>query len=698
MAVNGTATLDTSALAVGTHPIQAAYAGSTGLAPSSGTLDQVVNRVRTTTTLTSDHNPSVAGQTIVVTATVNSGGAPITSGNVQFSDAGTALGTPVALGADGTATLTTSALTVGSHPLSAQFAAVGNYDGSTRDLVQVVGQARTVTTVTSSTSPSVFGAPVTFTATVTRAGGPVNVGSVQFAVGSTPLGAVPVAGDGTAALTTSALSAGAHTISATFSGTAELARSTKSVDQVVGQAASSTLLAGTPNPSTFGQSVTFTATVASAGSPFGAGTVQFSAGSTVLCASVDVDGTGTATCDTMALPGGTQAITAAFSGTDDVTGSSKEVDQVVNPVDTTTILTGSSPSALGDPTTFTATVSAGADPVSSGGVEFSVDGGAAIATVDLAADGTAEFTTASLTAGGHTISAHYTGTPSYAASVDSVAHEVTLSADAGGPYTVAEGASLTLDGSGSSPGATYGWDVNDDGDFTDAVGQTPTLTWAQLEALGINDGPSDHTVMLQVRSGAVLQLDSTTLAVTNTAPTSVLTGDLIATVGVPFTVKVGADDPSSADMAALFTYTVDWGDGSPVETVVGPADPPVTHTYTAAGAYSASYTATDKDSGQGGSTSVMVGASPAASPTASPTATPTVSPTASPTTSPTATPTPSPTASPSASQSPSNNAEALARTGAGPSSGVLGLAALLVIAGAALLVTSRRVRGRGRQQ
>ena len=78
-----------------------------------------------------------------------------------------------------------------------------------------------------------------------------------------------------------------------------------------------------------------------------------------------------------------------------------------------------------------------------------------------------------------------------------------------------------------------------------------------------------------------------------------MTGALTATAGVPFTIKVGADDPSSADMAALFDYTVDWGDGSPVTTVSGPADPPVTHTYATAGTYTASLTSTDKDGGTG---------------------------------------------------------------------------------------------------
>lgn len=49
-------------------------------------------------------------------------------------------------------------------------------------------------------------------------------------------------------------------------------------------------------------------------------------------------------------------------------------------------------------------------------------------------------------------------------------------ANAGGPYTVAEGASLALSAAASTgDGLTYAWDVNGDGLFVDAGGATPTL-------------------------------------------------------------------------------------------------------------------------------------------------------------------------------------------------------------------------------
>ena len=76
---------------------------------------------------------------------------------------------------------------------------------------------------------------------------------------------------------------------------------------------------------------------------------------------------------------------------------------------------------------------------------------------------------------------------------------VILTANAGGPYSVAEGESLTLVASANANGETvtsYDWDINRDDDFSDATGQNPTLTWDQLTALGITagSGPWDARV------------------------------------------------------------------------------------------------------------------------------------------------------------------------------------------------------------
>lgn len=481
--------------------------------------------------------------------------------------------------------------------------------------------AATTTTLTSSLNPSTAGQSVTFTATVTSGGSPVTSGSVAFSDGGSPLGApVSLAGDGTATLTTSALSVGSHTISAAYTGPAEFATSSGSATQIVNAAPTDTALSSSFNPSDVGAPVTFTATVTSGGSPVTSGTVTFTDDSAPL-ATVSVDATGTATFTTSALVAGTHPITATYSGTAALAGSSDTLDQSVAVIPTSTSLTSSAnPSVEGQPVTFTATVTAGGSPVAASAVVFA-DGGTALgAAVPLAADGTATLTTSALGAGTHDITASFAGDAVYAGSDDDLEQVVdpVVVADAGGPYTVAEGGDLHLDGSGSSPGATYAWDVDGDGDFSDATGVSPTLTWLELEALGIDDGPAAFDVTLRVVSGQQEVTDATTLDATNTGPETVVTGSLTATAGEPFTIKVGADDPSSADMADLFIYTVDWGDGSEVLSVDGPADPPVTHTYVAAGTYSASLTATDKDGATGAALSIRVVVVAAPSPTPPP--------------------------------------------------------------------------------
>ena len=91
----------------------------------------------------------------------------------------------------------------------------------------------------------------------------------------------------------------------------------------------------------------------------------------------------------------------------------------------------------------------------------------------------------------------------------------------GGPYTVTEGGNLMLNGLGSidpdGDALSYTWDVNGDGVFGDATGGNPTLTWTQLQGLGINDGPSSFNVTLQVDdgNGHVVTSPATILTMTN---------------------------------------------------------------------------------------------------------------------------------------------------------------------------------------
>src|SRR5207249_9062355 len=106
---------------------------------TSAALIQTVDKADTTTTLVSSANPSVSGQSVTFTATVNpvAPGAGTRTGTVTFTlDSAT---TNVTVNASGQAALTTASLSVGSHTISAAYNGDGNFKGSiTADITQIV--------------------------------------------------------------------------------------------------------------------------------------------------------------------------------------------------------------------------------------------------------------------------------------------------------------------------------------------------------------------------------------------------------------------------------------------------------------------------------------------------------------------------------------------------------------------------------
>ncbi|MFC1925721.1 choice-of-anchor C family protein, partial [Chloroflexota bacterium] len=77
-------------------------------------------------------------------------------------------------------------------------------------------------------------------------------------------------------------------------------------------------------------------------------------------------------------------------------------------------------------------------------------------------------------------------------------------ANAGGPYTVNEGSSITLNGSGYDPEGnpvSFAWDLDNDGQYDDATGASPVFS-----AAGI-DGPASRNIGLQVSESASIFWD-----------------------------------------------------------------------------------------------------------------------------------------------------------------------------------------------
>ena len=188
---------------------------------------------------------------------------PWLTGAVEFFDGTTELGTASLNG--GITTYSTAALAVGAHAITAQYLGDGNFSDSTSPVVsQAVGQAGTTTSVAASPSSSVYGQSVTFTATigVVMPGAGTPTGSVTFMDGSTTLGTGTLNGTGTASFTTSDLAIGSHAITAVYGGDGNFTTSSSNAaSQIVNQASTTTTLAASPSSMTYGQSVTFTATI-----------------------------------------------------------------------------------------------------------------------------------------------------------------------------------------------------------------------------------------------------------------------------------------------------------------------------------------------------------------------------------------------------------------------------------------------------
>jgi hypothetical protein len=433
VALNGGASATSIAdntMTLGTHDVTAVYGGAATYATSTGEIPTYRVHPPLTPTSTALHatpSPSVFGQTVTLQASVtaNSGTA---GGVVEFFDGTTLLGTGTLNGGSpDTTSITVSALSTGSHSLSADYEGDGDvtFDSSNSPpVIQTVLPAQTTTTVSSENNPTVSGEGTTFDIAVgaQAPGAGTPTGSVQVSVNGTPLGG-PVNLSGGSATVNDALGAGTYTISAAYSGDTNFASSNGSTTQNVGQDATTTTLVSNPDPSIQHQVVTFTATVSpnapGSGTPTGLVTFTTDGGATTLGSaglSPTADGT-QASIQLANLPLGDTLVTATYAGDQNFTGSASAADdQSVQPappvVDTTTTLTSSEqPSVYGQSVTFTATVSAASGPnTPAGTVQFSVDGANLGGAVQLDANGVASSPPiATLAAGGHAVIAAYSG-------------------------------------------------------------------------------------------------------------------------------------------------------------------------------------------------------------------------------------------------------------------------------------------------
>jgi hypothetical protein len=338
-----------------------------------------------------------------------------------------------------------------TDPIGYYVATASDPSGNTSAFSNAVGsqtpaKATSQTAVSSSANPSTVGQPMTFTAVVTAPGYQgTPTGTVTFSIDGQAQSPVPlsiVGGVDEAQFVTTTLSVGQHSVTATYSGDANVSPSNGSLPAETVTARSlqqtTTTLTSSLNPSSVAQPVTLTAVVTASGyqgTP--TGTVTFSIDGqqqSPVPLSV-VGGVDEAQFVTSSLSVGQHSVTAAYSGDANVTPSSgslpTETVSAASLAPTTTTLTSSlNPSTLGQPVTFTAFVSAqGSSGMPTGQVIFTIDGHAEspVALHQVGGRDHASFSIGALKAGTHTITASYDGDAAFAPSsvltpLDQVVH------------------------------------------------------------------------------------------------------------------------------------------------------------------------------------------------------------------------------------------------------------------------------------
>ncbi|MFO0852382.1 MAG: Ig-like domain-containing protein [Gemmataceae bacterium] len=173
--------------------------------------------------------------------------------------------------------------------------------------------------------------------------------------------------------------------------------------------------------------------------------------------------------------------------------------------------------------------------------------------------------------------------------------------DAGGDADVAEGDGFAGTGHFSDPGGDTWTATVDygDGSGVQPLSLNPDHTFS-LAHVYTDSGVYTVTVAVTDSHGATGS-DTLTVTAANVAPAVGVGGPTAAVRGQLRSYTLTAADPSPADRAAGFTYLINWGDGTPVQTVAPAAGNgtgvTVGHAFARSGVYTVTVTATDQDGG-----------------------------------------------------------------------------------------------------
>jgi len=453
-----------STLAMGSHTMTAAYGGDVNYAASTEAASATVVVTKAVAKLDLAVTPAQAGQQVMVkaSATVLGPGTPVTSGTIDFTNGGTAIGgcSGVPL-QNGVAQCTTTFSQLGAVTITASYSGSSTTTAVTASLQFTVAQLAAGFYFSAYSTSLPYGAGVGIRALAM--GTPMPTGTVTFSDGGTAFATVPLGADGSAQLTIpsgtiSPLGIGTHSLSAAYSGDTNYQPAAQSglAITIVKAATNVALYAAPPQ---INQPVTLKAavTVVSPGVAAVAGTVDFTSGGASIggCKGVALQN-GVALCSTVFSQLTNVAVTATYSG-DATTLPGATTMQLTTGKAVAGVYIASSPDApvYGVPVTIRALLlGATGVPAPVGNVTFA-DGGTILGTAPVGGDGHATLTLAAgaLAAGQHAFTATYAGDAVYGSGASAAATVTVGKAATSTALTAVFGAPFTATVSVLAPGA-----------------------------------------------------------------------------------------------------------------------------------------------------------------------------------------------------------------------------------------------------
>jgi autotransporter-associated beta strand protein len=517
------------------HSVQIIYNGDGNFNGGNGLLlnGQTVNKDGVTVTVASNANPSVFGQGVVFSATISAaspgGGTPTGTANLVI-DGGT-VQSNVALSGNTVTFSAVSNLSIAGSPHSVKvvYNGDGNFNTGSALLTggQTVTQDTSKVTVASTVNPSVFGQPVSFSATISAAGlgSGTPTGTADLRIDGSPVqtGVGLVGGQVSFAAVTNLTVAGSpHVVQVVYSGDANFTPSNALLlgGQTVKQDDVTVTVTSNLTPDVYGQGVTFSATIGAAnpggGTPTGTANLVID-GSTVQSNVGLVSGQVSFNPVTnLTVAGSPHTVKVVYNGDGNFnTGSGLLTNgqKVIQDGSSVTVASSVNPSVYGQGVTFSATIKASApgSGTPGGTADLKIDGGTVQSGVAVVGGMVtfAPVTTLTVAGSPHTVQVVYDGDSNFSGSNALLANNQTVNKDGssvtvasssvGSTSTYGDQVTFTAMVSASSPGAGKpGGQVNFYDNNTTLLNSTP----APVSSVGSLQQASYTTTALQLTAGS----------------------------------------------------------------------------------------------------------------------------------------------------------------------------------------------------